>query len=355
MGYQTNPRPPGPQPVGTCCEARPGARRRTRLVLESRSEHAGSYLTWYPGVSTGPTTELSVELRSSPSASVVPDDRRDAGEGDLAVMLSVAAATAAVLTVRMPGNGSGRWRSGRSSDRRLEMLSEEQQEQGHGHGPAIVMVCVVVGMVDAGDDVRPAGQLLDRGILINRTQDTVCFLPPYIIQKAHVTWWFVPWTRAGLHPRKKHLTSDAKSEKEPTTLSSQPFQTTQVATPPATATFPGRDLISIRDLSPIEIETIFHLAGLLKARPSNFRSALAGKQMVMFFEKQSLRTRLTFEAGMASMGGNAFFMDQTAGRLDAREKLSDIAHNVERWVDAIVLRTYSTAQSREWPSTPAFR
>jgi ornithine carbamoyltransferase len=115
----------------------------------------------------------------------------------------------------------------------------------------------------------------------------------------------------------------------------------QVATPPTTATFPGRDLISIRDLSPIEIETIFHLAGLLKARPSNFRSALAGKQMVMFFEKQSLRTRLTFEAGMASMGGNAFFMDQTAGRLDAREKLSDIAHNVERWVDAIVLRTYS--------------
>jgi ornithine carbamoyltransferase len=125
-------------------------------------------------------------------------------------------------------------------------------------------------------------------------------------------------------------------------VSSQPQpQTTQVVTPPATTTFPGRDLISIRDLSPIEVETIFHLAGLLKARPSNFRTALAGKQMVMFFEKQSLRTRLTFEAGMASMGGNAFFMDQTAGRLDAREKLSDIAHNVERWIDAIVLRTYA--------------
>ena len=141
---------------------------------------------------------------------------------------------------------------------------------------------------------------------------------------------------------KKQLTSSAKlNKKEPITVSSQPFQTTQVATPPATTTFPGRDLISIRDLSPIEIETIFHLAGLLKARPANFRTALAGKQMVMFFEKQSLRTRLTFEAGMASMGGNAFFMDQTAGRLDAREKLSDIAHNVERWIDAIVLRTYA--------------
>ena len=123
-------------------------------------------------------------------------------------------------------------------------------------------------------------------------------------------------------------------------MSIQP-QTTQVVTPPATSTFSGRDLISIRDLSPMEVETIFQLAGLLKSRPANFRTALAGKQMVMFFEKQSLRTRLTFEAGMASMGGNAFFMDQTAGRLDAREKLSDIAHNVERWIDAIVLRTYA--------------
>jgi ornithine carbamoyltransferase len=123
-------------------------------------------------------------------------------------------------------------------------------------------------------------------------------------------------------------------------VSSQP-QATQIASPPTTATFPGRDLISIRDLSPIEVETIFHLAGLLKARPADFRTALAGKQMVMFFEKQSLRTRLTFEAGMASMGGTALFMDQTSGRLDAREKLSDIAHNVERWIDAIVLRTYA--------------
>jgi ornithine carbamoyltransferase len=62
--------------------------------------------------------------------------------------------------------------------------------------------------------------------------------------------------------------------------------------------------------------------------------------MVMFFEKPSLRTRLTFEAGMASLGGVSFFVDQTASRIDAREKLSDIAHNLERWVDVIVLRTF---------------
>jgi ornithine carbamoyltransferase len=61
----------------------------------------------------------------------------------------------------------------------------------------------------------------------------------------------------------------------------------------------------------------------------------------MFFEKPSLRTRLTFEAGITSLGGHAFFVDQTASRIDAREKLSDIAHNLERWVDGIVLRTFA--------------
>jgi ornithine carbamoyltransferase len=61
----------------------------------------------------------------------------------------------------------------------------------------------------------------------------------------------------------------------------------------------------------------------------------------MFFEKPSLRTRLTFEAGMDSLGGSTFFVDQTRSRLDARESLSDIAHNLERWIDLIVLRTFT--------------
>jgi ornithine carbamoyltransferase len=106
-------------------------------------------------------------------------------------------------------------------------------------------------------------------------------------------------------------------------------------------TFWGPDLVSTRDLGPDGVEAVLHLAGLMKARPADFRSALAGKQMAMFFEKPSLRTRLTFEAGMSSLGGATFFVDQTQERLDAREKLSDIAHNLERWVDAIVLRTFA--------------
>jgi ornithine carbamoyltransferase len=123
--------------------------------------------------------------------------------------------------------------------------------------------------------------------------------------------------------------------------SSQPFQATRVSHPPAPAVFSRRDLVSIRDLASEDVQAIFHLAGLMKARPVKFQKALAGKQIVMFFEKPSLRTRLTFEAGMASMGGWTSFVDQTQDRLDAREKLSDIAHNVERWVDGIVLRTFA--------------
>jgi ornithine carbamoyltransferase len=106
-------------------------------------------------------------------------------------------------------------------------------------------------------------------------------------------------------------------------------------------TFWCPDLISTRDLGPQGVEAVLHLAELIKSRPSVFQRALAGKQMVMFFEKPSLRTRLTFEAGMTSLGGTAMFVDQTSGRIDARESLSDIAHNLERWVDVIVLRTFA--------------
>src|ERR1700679_2385265 len=102
-----------------------------------------------------------------------------------------------------------------------------------------------------------------------------------------------------------------------------------------------RDLVSIHDLAPAEILQLFNLTAMLKQRPADFRGVLAGKQMVMFFEKPSLRTRLTFEAGMDSLGGSTFFVDQTASRLNARESLYDIAHNLERWIDLIVLRTYS--------------
>jgi ornithine carbamoyltransferase len=101
------------------------------------------------------------------------------------------------------------------------------------------------------------------------------------------------------------------------------------------------DLLSTRDLGPQGVRAVLHLTELMKSRPSVFQRSLAGKQMVMFFEKPSLRTRLTFESAMVSLGGTAMFVDQSQSRLDAREKLSDIAHNLERWIDVIVLRTFA--------------
>src|SRR6202795_1196769 len=144
-------------------------------------------------------------------------------------------------------------------------------------------------------------------------------------------------------------TSDArrKNHKKEPAVNSQAFNASQIVALPENKGFWSRDLVSTRDLNPSEVEAVLHLAGLMKSLPAEFRGALAGKQMVMFFEKPSLRTRLTFEAGMDSLGGSTFFVDQTASRLNARESLYDIAHNLERWIDIIVLRTFSHAVVEE--------
>src|SRR5207245_8827979 len=79
----------------------------------------------------------------------------------------------------------------------------------------------------------------------------------------------------------------------------------------------------------------------MKAAADDFRNDMAGKDVAVFFEKPALRTRLTFEAGICGLGGSVTFVDQRHERLDARETLSDIAHNLERWVSGIVLRTFA--------------
>src|SRR5579864_8859846 len=137
------------------------------------------------------------------------------------------------------------------------------------------------------------------------------------------------------------MSADNRVSRQERELNS-PLQSRAAAGPD---TFPGvfwcPDLVSTRDLGPQGVEAVLHLAELMKSRPSVFQRSLAGRQMVMFFEKPSLRTRLTFDAGMTSLGGTAMFVDQSKSRLDARETLSDIAHNLERWVDVIVLRTFA--------------
>jgi ornithine carbamoyltransferase len=109
----------------------------------------------------------------------------------------------------------------------------------------------------------------------------------------------------------------------------------------AAARMSGEDMCSISDLSAGEVRAILKLSHDVKRNPRDYRYALDAKQMVLMFEKASLRTRLSFEAGINTMGGNAIFVDQTNSPLGERESIADVARNVERWVDVIVLRTYA--------------
>lgn len=109
----------------------------------------------------------------------------------------------------------------------------------------------------------------------------------------------------------------------------------------AADTLAGRDLCSVEQLTSLEVREILGLAAEVKQNPQKYRKALDAKQLVMFFEKPSLRTRITFETAINTLGGSAIFIDSTQSRLGDRESLADIAHNLERWVDVIVLRTFS--------------
>ena len=107
------------------------------------------------------------------------------------------------------------------------------------------------------------------------------------------------------------------------------------------------DLIAERDLTRRDLELIFQLAERVKASPGSFAQALQGKQLALIFEKPSLRSRVTFEVGMTSMGGYAIYLDHTKPRLGERESIKDIARNLERWVHGIVARTFAHAAVQE--------
>jgi ornithine carbamoyltransferase len=104
-----------------------------------------------------------------------------------------------------------------------------------------------------------------------------------------------------------------------------------------------RDLITIADLTRAQIEEVFHLAQRLKSdRRSGWpHPLLAGKTLAMIFEKPSLRTRVTFEIGMAQLGGHAVYLAPQDIGLGTRETVPDVAQNLSRWVDLIMARTFS--------------
>jgi ornithine carbamoyltransferase len=103
----------------------------------------------------------------------------------------------------------------------------------------------------------------------------------------------------------------------------------------------GRDLISLLDFSKEELEGLLELAVEVKANPLRFAKSLEGKTLFMYFEKPSLRTRVTFEAGMTQLGGHAIYYTAADGKIGVRESVEDVANNLERWLDVVMCRTFS--------------
>ena len=110
----------------------------------------------------------------------------------------------------------------------------------------------------------------------------------------------------------------------------------------------AKHFLSLLDFTPDDLHRSLELASSLGAdrrarRISPHGSALAGRQVGLLFEKPSLRTRVTFTIGIGELGGS--FVDIPSDVMHAdREPLHDVSRNLERWVDAVVIRTFAQAR-----------
>jgi len=102
-----------------------------------------------------------------------------------------------------------------------------------------------------------------------------------------------------------------------------------------------KDLVSISDLSHDEIEELINLGIHIKGNADRYSRAMERKTLAMVFEKPSLRTRVTFEAGMTQMGGHAVYLAPQDISLGVRESVPDVARNLSRWVDGVMARTFA--------------
>ena len=101
------------------------------------------------------------------------------------------------------------------------------------------------------------------------------------------------------------------------------------------------NFLSIKDFSPEEIQYLLDLAREMKTHPSAHTSVLKGKTLAMIFEKPSLRTRVSFDVGIQQLGGFSLYLSNAEINLGKRESVYDVAKNLERLVQAIMIRTYA--------------
>jgi ornithine carbamoyltransferase len=110
-----------------------------------------------------------------------------------------------------------------------------------------------------------------------------------------------------------------------------------------------KDLITIYDLTKVEIEAILQKAAGLKEmqRQGKPYQPLAGKTLAMIFEKPSTRTRVSFEVGMFQLGGHALSLNPQETQLGRGEAIADTARVLSRYVDGIMIRTFAQERIEE--------
>ncbi|GAA4261968.1 ornithine carbamoyltransferase [Dietzia aurantiaca] len=122
---------------------------------------------------------------------------------------------------------------------------------------------------------------------------------------------------------------------------------TGTTSPSSTTTAPGsptpRHFLRDDDLSPAEQAEVLELGLRLKAEPFSARPLEGPKSVAVIFDKTSTRTRFSFDAGIAQLGGNAIVVESGSTQMGKGETLSDTAKVMSRYVEAIVWRTYSQA------------
>src|SRR6516164_7197867 len=113
----------------------------------------------------------------------------------------------------------------------------------------------------------------------------------------------------------------------------------------------AKDLLTGAEWNPADVRDLLERTAEIKARPARYASVLRNKHLALIFEKPSLRTRVTFEVGIQSMGGFVVFLDHTQARLRERESIPDVARNLEQWVQGIVARVYEQRVLEEMAAT----
>jgi ornithine carbamoyltransferase len=110
-----------------------------------------------------------------------------------------------------------------------------------------------------------------------------------------------------------------------------------------------KDFVTLADWSPEELRALLERARELKdlSRRGRRPQTLEGRTLAMFFEKPSLRTHVTFEAGMTQLGGHAILLRPEQVGVGTRETPADVARNLSRWVDGLLARTFSHALVEE--------